>query len=108
MEPLFIILAVVAAFALLLGRIADRRGQGGQGGQRIPARSSTVLHKKRDEPSPDRSRTGSRPDPLVTACGGDHAKADRLAAFELRKAPGISQDEARRRALDRLSRDRGR
>ena len=89
MEPLFVILAVVAVFAFVLGRLADRRSGG------VP----------RTVTAPSRSASS---DPLVMACGGDRAKADRLAAYELRKAPDISQDEARRRALDRLSRDRGR
>jgi len=78
MEPLFIILAIVVAFALVLGRIAARRS------------GATVRRS---------------PDLLLTACLGNRAKAQRLADFEKRKAPSITEMEARRRALDRLTRD---
>lgn len=79
MEPLFFIIALVALFAFAVGRYVDRRG-----------------------------RSRGRVDPLVTACLGDRRKAQRLADFERRKASGITDSEARRRALDRLTRDRTR
>lgn len=47
-------------------------------------------------------------DPLVTACFGDRAKANRLAEYEQRRMPGITMAEARDRALDRLRSDRSR
>lgn len=98
MEPLFVILAVVAVFALILGRIADRRtGARPASVGRSPARTGNRAAHKEEQA-----------DALVRACFGDRAKADRLAGFEKVKAPEISDEEARRRALDRLTADRGR
>lgn len=98
MEPLFVILAVVAVFALILGRIADRRtGARPASVGRSPARTGNRAAYKEEQA-----------DALVRACFGDRAKAERLARFEKRKVPGISDEEARRRALDRLTADRGR
>ena len=36
---------------------------------------------------------------------GDRAQIERLVAFELKRAPGITRDEGIRRANERLSRD---
>lgn len=36
---------------------------------------------------------------------GDKAQIERLVAYELKRAPGISRDEGIRRANERLSRD---
>lgn len=49
-----------------------------------------------------------RPDPLLLACLGDRAKADRLQEYERRRDPSISDEEARIRAWERLSADRAR
>lgn len=43
---------------------------------------------------------------LLTACGGDKARMERLMEYESRKAPFISDAEAAKRALERLERDR--
>lgn len=77
--PIFIVLVLVALAAFIVSRFA---------------------------PSPTAKRSRSKSDPLVTAVLGDRAKADRLMSYELKRAPGITQEEARRRALDRLTDDR--
>lgn len=82
MEFLFIILGTVAVFAWVVGRVASRRGVG--------------------------TRSRSKADALVTACLGDRGKAQRLVEYEKRRAPTIGYAEARRRALERLTVDRGR
>lgn len=53
-----------------------------------------------------RSYALSKADPLIVACQGDRAQADRLMMYEIRRQPGISKAEARHRALERLVRDR--
>lgn len=55
-----------------------------------------------------KNRKAGRHDPLVTACMGDRAKADRLVRYELTRDPRIGQSEARKRAFDRLADDRRR
>lgn len=45
------------------------------------------------------------PDSLLLACLHDVDKANRLAAYEMERAPGISGAEARKRAYERLVRD---
>jgi hypothetical protein len=54
----------------------------------------------------DRNQASRQADPLLAACLGDRAKADRLALYEKKKAPFITDAEARRRALERLTADR--
>lgn len=51
-------------------------------------------------------RTSPKPDKLVLACLGDRAQAERLIEYEVSRAPGISREEAKLRAIDRLERDR--
>ncbi|WP_157108176.1 hypothetical protein [Azoarcus olearius] len=46
------------------------------------------------------------PDELDRACYHDAPLVSRLVAFERERAPSISEPEARRRALERLYRDR--
>jgi len=46
------------------------------------------------------------PDPLLTACRGDRQLMNRLIDYELRRAPGLMAKEIKKRALERLSRDR--
>lgn len=43
---------------------------------------------------------------LLRACAGDVQRAARLREYETRRAPGISQEEAAQRAIERLERDR--
>lgn len=57
--------------------------------------------RRRPKPSPTR-----QPDELDRACYHDRGLADRLTQHERERSPGISQQEARRRALERLYRDR--
>lgn len=45
-------------------------------------------------------------DKLIIACHGDRQKAERLMELEYRRAPSIDNDEAARRAWERLQRDR--
>ena len=78
-SPIFIILALVALGVFIVSRFA---------------------------PSSTAKRSRSKSDPLVTAVLGDRAKADRLMYYELKRTPGITRHEARRRALDRLTNDR--
>lgn len=42
---------------------------------------------------------------LVTSCVGDKAKAERLIAYEMKRNPSLSRDQAIRSALDRLEYD---
>ncbi len=59
--------------------------------------------------SGQRHQTKARPvlDDLHTACMGDAAQAQRLERYERRFSPWMSRKTARRRAVDRLTRDRG-
>jgi len=43
---------------------------------------------------------------LVSLVRGDEAAAERLIAFELKRQPGLSRDQATRRAIDRLVHER--
>lgn len=43
---------------------------------------------------------------LLRACRGDDGQAERLVAYELERAPGITRREACERAIQRLYRDR--
>ena len=55
-----------------------------------------------------KNKKGNRkPDPLLSACMGDHRKAQRLIDHEQRRDPGITANEARQRAVQRIERDRG-
>lgn len=61
----------------------------------------------------NRNRTGAQiqapslTDPLLNACLGDAARAERLTRRELRISPGIPRHEARERAFQRILRERG-
>lgn len=87
-EPIFIILGLVVLGLVILHFATRSR-------QRPTSRSWL-----------GRSSTGRGADPLVTACLGDRNKADRLMQFELKRAPGLSHAEARKRAHERLADDR--
>jgi len=45
---------------------------------------------------------------LVRLVMGDESAAERLIAYEIKRAPRLSRDEATRRALDRLVHERTR
>lgn len=92
MEPIYIILLGVVAFVAVLHVLSSRRTTKLR---TINVRSAAV----------DRNQASRQTDPLVAACRGDRAKADRLALYE-KKAPFITDAEARRRALERLTADR--
>jgi len=63
---------------------------------------AVIIQRRRDGRAP-----GSRDDPLTRACHGDTEQADRLEAAEQERAAGkLSRTEARRRAAERLKRDR--
>lgn len=89
MEPLALILLAVLVFVAVVHTISNRRSPSSgrrRAGRRVSSRS--------------------RPDPLVLACLGDRSKADRLALYEKKRTPLITDAEARARALERLSSDR--
>lgn len=66
-------------------------------------REPTLRSKLADEPI----RHGLTPrDRLVIACGGDRQLAERLQTYEFQQSPGISNEDAARRAWERLQRDR--
>lgn len=78
-----LILVGLAVAALVVGMAIQRRRRGD------------------DTPSQDRE------DALTRACHGDRAQADRLEAHEReRTSEQLSRAEARRRAAERLNRDR--
>lgn len=54
----------------------------------------------------DRVPAPSLTDPLLNACLGDRARADRLTEREIRRSPGISRALARERAFRKLISDR--
>jgi len=61
----------------------------------------------RSRPSEEPPRHGlSSNDRLILACGGDRKKAERLQEYEYQRSPGITNEEAARRAWERLQRDR--
>ena len=93
MEPIYIILLCVVAFVAVLHVFSSRRSPKLR---TIKVRSGAV----------DQNQTSRQADPLVAACLGDRSKADRLALYEKKKAPFITDAEARRRALERLTADR--
>jgi len=65
--------------------------------------SKAHSRKSRGRPGQGKRR---QPDPLISACLGDRAKAVRLASYERRRDPRITDAEARVRALDHLISDR--
>ncbi len=93
MDPIYIILLCVVAFVAVLHVFSSRRTTKLR---TITVRSEAVGRNQASRPT----------DPLVAACLGDRAKADRLALYEKKKAPFITDAEARRRALERLTADR--
>lgn len=93
MEPIYIILLCVAAFVAILHVLSSRRTPKLR---TIKVRSDAVT----------REQASRQTDPLIAACLGDRAKADRLALYEKKKAPFITDGEARKRALERLTSDR--
>ena len=94
MEPIYIILLCVVAFVAVLHVLSSRRTPKLR---TINVRSGAV----------DRNQASrQQADPLLAACLGDRSKADRLALYEKKKAPFITDAEARRRALERLTADR--
>lgn len=88
METLILILACVALCAVILGRLATSRTKG---------------HRRTSHASIAR-----KADPLLAACFGDAAKAQRLADYERKRHPYLSSDQARQAAYDRLMHDRQR
>ena len=54
----------------------------------------------------DRVPAPSLTDPLLNACLGDRARADRLTEREIRRSPGIRRALARERAFRKLISDR--
>jgi len=91
MEPIYIILLCVVAFVAVLHVLSSRRTPKLR---TINARSGAV----------DRNQASRQADPLIAACLGDRSKADRLALYEKKKAPFITDAEARRRAGEADSR----
>jgi len=61
----------------------------------------------RSRPAEEPPRHGLSPsDKLALACGGDRRKAERLQEYEYQRSPGITNEEAARRAWERLQWDR--
>jgi murein DD-endopeptidase MepM/ murein hydrolase activator NlpD len=58
------------------------------------------------EPSVHAPRFMSAQERLLIACAGDWSRATRLQAYECERTPGVSEEEAALRALERLQRDR--
>lgn len=52
-----------------------------------------------------RNRFGSAWQKLVTICGGDYERAGRLMQHEKKSNPGMSDDEACRRAIEHYQQD---
>jgi len=86
MEPIVIILLCVLAFVAAIHLLSSR-------------------HASRPRTIKARAGATRQADPLVAACLGDRAKADRLVLYE-KKNPLITDAEARKRALERLTSDR--
>ena len=93
MEPIYIILLCVVAFVAVLHVLSSRRAPKLRTSK---VRSEAVKQKQ----------ASRQTDPLVAACLCDRAKADRLALYEKKKTPFITDAEARKRALERLTADR--
>jgi hypothetical protein len=88
MESLIIICAVVAVAALVVGRLAMPR---------------TIQGARTNDP-----QVRPQADPLLAACFGDAAKAQRLTEYERKRHPYLSIEQARQAAYDRLMHDRQR
>lgn len=93
MEPIYIILLCVAAFVAVLHVLSSRRAPKLR---TIKVRSDALK----------RAQASRQTDLLIAACLGDRSKADRLALYEKKKAPFITDAEARERAMERLTSDR--
>lgn len=92
MEPIYIILLCVVAFVAVLHVLSNRRAP------RIRTNEVRI--------EAVQGQAARQVDPLVAACFGDRAKADRLTLYEKKKDPFIADAEARKRALERLTADR--
>jgi len=66
------------------------------------------VRRRRRKMSTSRGITRPRHDPLLTACLGDAAKAQRLAEYERRRHPYLSMEQARQLAYEKLTEDRRR